>query len=67
MAALGFAIQILDLLPLVVQGVTGAIDVFNKGTEAVKHMRDENRDPTEEEWKELNDATQALRNQLHQD
>lgn len=67
MTALVFAAQILDLMPLAIQGIGGAIATIQSGTAMVKKMIAENRDPTEEEWAELNAMTTALREKLHSD
>lgn len=62
-----FALTLLELVPLVAHGVVGAIDVINSGRALVKVMVDEERDPTPQEWSELNDSIQALRKELHTD
>lgn len=62
-----FAIALLNLVPLLLQGVAGAADVMLWGKERVQDMVDNQRDPTPEEWDELNNRTQTLRDALHSD
>lgn len=65
--AAAFALTLLELVPLIAQGVSGALDVVNSGREMVKVFVDEGRDPTPEEWAKLNDDIAALRSELHTD
>lgn len=65
--ALVFASQLLNLVPIAIQGVAGAVEAFNAGKDAVKRMVAENRDPTDAEWAALNAATESLRSALQSD
>ena len=62
-----FALQLFQLVPLIIQGVTGAMELFQWGEAKVKEMVDADRDPTESEWSELNAKTNELRTALHSD
>lgn len=64
---LAFALKLLNLVPAVIQGVTGAVDAFSAGKAALDKMVSENRDPTDDEWDALNAATQALGDALMSD
>lgn len=66
-SALKFAMMVMDLVPLVVKGVTGAAEAFQAGRDAVKLMVDEDRDPTDEEWAALNADLDEMQRKLHSD
>lgn len=65
--ALAFALTVLDIVPDIVRGVSGAIEAFNAGSKIVKELVEEDRDPTDEEWAKLNADIAALRTELHTD
>lgn len=65
--AFAFAMTLLDIVPSIVKGVTGAVEAFGAGHEVVKKLVDEDRDPTDEEWAKLNSDIAALRTELHTD
>ena len=62
-----FAVQVMNLLPAIVTGVTGAFEAFQMGKKALERMAAEGRDPTDEEWDILNTATNALGDALLSD
>lgn len=65
--ALEWATLVIKWLPVAVQGVTEAAEFLNWGMDRMKTMIAESRDPTDEEWDELNSRTAALRTKLHSD
>lgn len=66
MAALPFALAVMDLMPLVLQGVAGASELFGWGRDKVAGFGEDGK-PTDADWQELNTRTAALRGALHQD
>ena len=62
-----FAAALMEWLPMLISGGRGAIALFEFGASAIDKMKDENRDPTPEEWATLNQMTDDLRNLLHSD
>jgi len=62
-----FFTKLMDWAPLIQAGVEGAMEAFEDGLQKVKVMVAEERDPTEQEWAELNAKTAELRNRLHTD
>lgn len=67
MPAIAFASQILSMLPTFIQAGMSVVEFSTWGAEKVKAMADEGRDPTPEEWDELNARTAELRRRLHSD
>jgi hypothetical protein len=67
MGGLAFALQLLDLVPLIVKGVTGAAEALSWGKSQIEKMVQEDRDPTDAEWDELNKKTEELRTALQTD
>jgi len=64
---LSFMVKLMNLVPAMVQGVSGAIDAFTTGAAKVETMVKENRNPTDAEWDELNAVTDALMTSLFDD
>lgn len=64
---LEFIGKVLEWAPAVRAGVKGAREAFEDGLDKVKVMVAEDRDPTEQEWAELNAKTAELREALHTD
>ena len=64
-AALLYALQVLESLPGLIAAGQNVIGMVESSTAAIKQMVDENRDPSDAEWQTLNEATAALRAQLH--
>lgn len=52
--AVGYAIRILELVPLALKGIADAREAVNDGTIAVKAMVASGRNPTQAEWNALN-------------
>ena len=50
-----------------IRGVQEARELVDWASDQVKIMMREQRDPTDEEWAELNARTEALRDKLHSD
>lgn len=67
MNAILFAAELLKWLPAAKAGVTGAWEALEWGKTALETMVADNRDPTDEEWQEVNARTDALREALHSD
>lgn len=65
--ALKWAELLIKFLPLATGGLTAAADLLHWGADKIKVMVAEKRDPTAEEWDELNARTQQLRSLLHAD
>lgn len=61
---------LLSLLDLIVMGIELAPEVYASYQEArgkLDTMLEEGRDPTDEEWNDLNQSIRGLRTQLHGD
>lgn len=65
--ALLMALQLMQSLPALVKAGQDIAELVQTQSAKIKAMADENRDPTSEEWYELNKQIDALRGQLHQD
>jgi hypothetical protein len=65
MGSLAFAINLLSSLPVLIQAGTDITKLVTDSTDKLKMFESEKRDPTEAEWKELNDRIKALRDELH--
>lgn len=63
MSAIAFAIEVLSVLPTLIQAGTDVIGLVTKTNEALKAMQDADRDPTDAEWAELNELVESLRAQ----
>lgn len=57
--ALSFAIQVLNLLPGLIQAGIEVASLIQTTATALKAMHDEGRDPTDAEWEALHAATEA--------
>jgi hypothetical protein len=64
-AALSFALQLLQVAPSLISAGQELAEMLEWGRGRVQEMADQNRDPTDEEWNELNSRTQELRRRLH--
>lgn len=64
-AAIAYAIQLLSQLPALIMAGQEVVDLIKKGTASLEDMQATGRDPTDAEWKELNDSTAALGKRLH--
>jgi hypothetical protein len=63
MTALTFAMQVLNLLPSLIEAGVDVYDLVNKTNASLKQMQDEKRDPNDAEWDALNQAIEELRAQ----
>ena len=61
MTALSFAIQALTALPELIAAGADVVAFVNKANNDLRAMQEENRDPTDAEWNELNATVEALR------
>ena len=64
-AAIAYALQILGMVPTLISAGRDVLALVQHGTDALKAMQAENRDPTDKEWAELNAVIDALRKDLH--
>ncbi len=65
--AIGYAIQLLTQLPVLIMAGQEVLGLITKGADALKDMQLTGRDPTDAEWQELNDSIEALGQRLHAD
>ena len=65
MPALAYALQIMTALPALLQAGLDVKDLIESTRDRMKEMHDENRDPNDADWAELNEKIDALRAQLH--
>ncbi len=65
MGAAAYALSLLTELPGLIASGKQVIDLIKTGSDALKAMQDENRDPTPAEWDALNAQIKVLRDELH--
>jgi hypothetical protein len=65
MGALPYALQVLSILPSLIQAGMDVTALVQNSTAALNKMQDEKRDPTPEEWHALNAQIKMLRGELH--
>lgn len=63
-AAIGYAIQLLGLMPSLIQAGQSLMPLIKQGQNALGDMQAEGRGPTDEEWDVLNKARDAVHAQL---
>lgn len=63
--ALSYAAQVLAALPGLIKSGIEVTALINRSTSVINHMGNENRDPTQAEWDELNAEINRLRGELH--
>jgi hypothetical protein len=63
--AISYALQLLTELPGLIQAGTDVMGALTKGREKLTQFQAEKRDPTPQEWAELNEQISALRSELH--
>ena len=61
-----YAMQILNILPAMLQAGQDVLTLVNQGKERLQAMQNENRDPSDADWAELNDQIYALQIKLHE-
>jgi len=66
MNAFAMAMQLLAALPALLEAGADIKELVEDQTAKLRAMQDEDRDPTQEEWDELNAKITALRGELHQ-
>lgn len=62
---IAYALQALEAIPTLIAAGQSVIGLIQHSTAALKLMQTENRDPTDQEWADLNATIDALRQQLH--
>ena len=65
MSQIAFALQLLNVLPGLVNAGINVATLIQDSRAALQKMQDENRDPTPEEWDALNQKIRDLRQALH--
>ncbi len=65
MGAAAYAISLLTELPGLIASGKQVIDLIQTGSNALKAMQTEGRDPTDAEWAALNAQIKVLRDELH--
>lgn len=66
-AAIAYALQLLAALPSLIEAGVNVRNMIEKGRERIAAMQAEGRDPTDEEWAELNAEIEALNRRLNSD
>lgn len=67
MTALNYALQFIGVLPTLIETGQDIIGFINNTRDKIQDMLDNDRDPTTEEWKELDAKIEELRGQLSED
>ncbi len=65
MGAAAYAISLLTELPGLISAGKDVIDLIKSSQTALASMQDQGRDPTPQEWSDLNAQIKALRDELH--
>lgn len=65
--ALAFAQVVIKWVPPAIQGIQAAIEAWQWGSALINTMITEKRNPTMDEWAELDRRTEELRALLHSD
>lgn len=65
MTAALYALQILESLPALMLAGQNVVDMVASSSAKLRVMVDEKRNPTDDEWEELNGQIDALRAELH--
>lgn len=60
-----YVLQLLAVLPQLISSGRDVIGLVQHATETARRMHDEKRDPTPQEWDELNARIGALQTELH--
>lgn len=63
--AITFALQLLAQLPGLIAAGAQVVELVNQTRERLEDMQANNREPTAQEWEELNQRIDSLRQQLH--
>lgn len=63
--AIAYALQLVTSLPSLIKAGADVLDLLDKGKQKLQAFATEKRDPTPEEWDELNASIAAKRQQLH--
>ena len=63
--AIAYALELLTSLPGLINAGAQVVDLIQNGQAKLKAFDAEKRDPTDSEWKELNDSIAAKRKELH--
>lgn len=61
--AFSFAVQVLSQLPALIAAGIDVVDLIKSTNSSLQKMKDENREPTDQEWDDLNSMIESMRNQ----
>lgn len=64
---IAYALQALEAMPTLISAGQSVIGLVEHSSAAIKTMQAESRDPTQQEWDDLNATIDSLRKQLHAD
>ena len=67
MGALAYAVQLLGVIPDLINAGASVVQLVTDGKAKLEAMQTEKRDPTPAEWDALNAQIKALRDELHAD
>lgn len=65
MGAIAFALQALEAIPTLLAAGQSVVGLVQHSSAALKLMQTENREPSSQEWADLNATIASLRDQLH--
>jgi hypothetical protein len=65
MGALAFLLTYLPQIPQYVAAGTALVDAVQIGISKAEQLKSENRDPTDDDWAEVNASIAAKRTRLH--
>jgi hypothetical protein len=65
MNAVAYALQVLTALPQLIAAGAEITNTVTIARDRLQAMKDESREPTADEWTELNGEIERLRGQLH--
>lgn len=60
-----FALQVLQSLPALIEAGHNVSTLLKSSAAALRQMGEEKRDPTDDEWADLNTVIDGLRSELH--
>lgn len=64
---IAYALQALEAIPTLISTGQSVVSLVEHSTSVIKTAQAENRDPTDQEWSDLNALIDSLRTQLHAD
>lgn len=67
LSAIAFVKDLIPIIAAIYAGVEAAVPVAKKGLKTLERMIDERREPTADEWADLNEYIAQRRRKLHSD